>query len=101
MKNRHEEGKKEKEKRPFWEGMGRSLEIDADMIRGGSLVEIRGRNRVEIGGVKKIGSYSTECVVLVMSQGTLSVCGERLECIFYRHGEAAVEGKICSVCFSE
>ena len=101
MKKWCEEGKLAKKGRPFWEGMGKSLEIDADMIRGGSLVEIRGRSRVEIGGVKKIGSYSTECVVLIMNQGTLSVCGERLECIFYRHGEAAVEGKIRSVCFAE
>jgi sporulation protein YqfC len=95
------ERKKTGEKRPFWESVGTKLEIDADMIRGGSLVEIRGRSRVEIGGVKKIGSYSTECVVLMMNQGSILVCGERLECIFYRRGEAAVEGKISSVCFSE
>lgn len=95
------QGKNAREKRSFWEAMGGHLEIDADMIRGGSVVEIRGRSRVEIGGVTKIGSYSTECVVLVMNQGHLSVCGERLECVFYRHGEAAVEGKISSVCFSE
>lgn len=95
-------GKREGQRRqPFAEMIGKRLEIDADMIRGGSLVEIRGRSRVEIGGVRKIASYSTECVVLAMSKGTVSVCGERLECIFYRCGEAAVEGKICSVCFSE
>ena len=101
MKSKREEGKNAREKRPFWEAMGSHLEIDADMICGGSIVEIRGQSRVEVGGVKKIGSYSTECVVLVMSKGTISVCGERLECIFYRRGEAAVEGKILSVSFSE
>ena len=88
-------------KRPFREAVGKRLEVDADMILGGSVIEIKGRSRVEITGVKRIGSYTTECVVLVMQAGTASVIGERLECIFYRRGEAAVEGRITSVCFSE
>ena len=90
-----------KEKHPLLEAIGKRFEIDADMISGGNRVEIRGRSRVEIGGVKKIKSYSDTCVVLLMDHGTLCVCGCRLECVFYRRGEAAVEGHINSVSFGE
>ena len=86
-------------RRPFREAVGKRLEVDADMFLGGSLVEIKGRCRVEVMGVKKVGSYTTECVTLVLHQGAVSIVGERLECIFYRCGEAAVEGRISSVCF--
>ena len=81
--------------------IGERLEIDADTIAAGSLVEIRGRNRAEVSGVRKIASYTTERVVLVIRRGTVAVCGEGLTCVFYRSGEAAVEGNISSVCFSE
>ena len=85
----------------FREAVGKRLEVDADMLLGGSLVDIKGRSRAEVAGVRRIGSYTTERVVLVLHQGAVAIVGERLECIFYRHGEAAVEGRIASVCFLE
>lgn len=85
----------------FWESVNKRLEIDGDMLCGGSLIEIKGRSRVEVGGVEKIVSYKTEQVILALRRGTVSVLGERLECIFYRHGEAAVEGRIQAVSFGE
>lgn len=99
MSRKREQSKREK--RPILETFGKRFEIDADMIRGGDWVEIRGRSRVEIGGVKKIKSYSDTCVVLLLDCETLAVCGSRLECVFYRRGEAAVEGHIDSVSFGE
>lgn len=93
--------KRGREKQPLWERIGKHFEIDADMISGGERVEIRGRSRVEVGGVKKIRSYSETAVVLLLERGTLSVYGQRLECVFYRRGEAAVEGHIDSVSFGE
>ena len=92
---------KRKEKPSFGERIGKRFEIDADMISGGERIEIRGRSRAEIGGVKKVRSYCDTEVVLAVSKGTVTVRGARLECVFYRRGEAAVEGCIDSVSFGE
>ena len=89
------------ERRPFLENLSKRFEVDADMIGSGNRVEIRGRSRVEIGGVKKILSYTDDAVVLALANGTITVQGERLECVFYRQREAAVEGKIGGVFFDE
>ena len=100
-----EKGKKrkgEKRVKPSLSALiGERLEIDADTIAKGSLVEIRGQNRAEVSGVRKLASYTAERVVLAKRRGTVAVCGEGLVCVFYRSGEAAIEGKISSVCFSE
>ncbi|MBR4872428.1 MAG: YabP/YqfC family sporulation protein [Clostridia bacterium] len=85
----------------FWETVNKRLEIDGDMLCGGSLIEIKGRSRVEVGGVEKIVAYETEQVILALRKGTVSVTGARLECIFYRRGEAAVEGQIHAVSFGD
>ncbi len=79
----------------------KEFEIDADMMSGGGRVEIRGRTRVEVGGVKKIRSYSDTCVELLMDRGVLFINGRRLECVFYQRDAAAVEGLIDSVGFGE
>ena len=85
----------------FWESVSKKLEIDGEMLCGGSLIEIKGRSRVEVGGVVKIVSSGTEQVILALRKGSVAVLGERLECIFYRSGDAAVEGRIHAVSFSE
>jgi len=88
-----------KEKRPFLETISKRFEVDADMIGNGVRVEIRGRGRVEIGGVRRILSYSDDAVVLALTCGKMTVKGEGLECVFYRRNEAAVEGRIDGVFF--
>ena len=77
------------------------MEIDADMIRGGERVEIRGRRRVEVEGVGKILSYERECVRLQLARETLRIEGCRLECVFYREKEVAVEGRIDGISFED
>lgn len=93
--------REQKKRRPFLEALGKRFEIDADMIRGGGCVEIRGRRRVEVGGVKKILSYADTCVQLQLSHSVLTVIGCRLECVFYRGEDVAVEGQINAVSFEE
>ena len=93
--------RKRREKGAFWEALEKRFEIDADMMRGGERVEIRGRRRVEVEGVNKILSYSDECVRLQLARGSIRIEGCRLECVFYREKEAAVEGKINSVNFED
>ena len=98
-RNRKENSKKRRG--TFSELLGKQFEIDADLIGSGCRVEIRGHNRVEVSGVKRIGSYTETEVVLILDGDVLTVCGERLECVCYRRGAAAVEGKIRSVSFGE
>ena len=56
---------------------------------------------MEVGGVKKILSYADTCVQLQLSHSTLTVIGCRLECVFYRGEDVAVEGQIDAVSFEE
>ena len=91
--------KKGKGKKPFLARLGQRLEVDAEMIRRDEWIEIRGRSRVELGGVKKIVAYSETDVRVALKQGTVQVQGRMLECVLYRRGEVAVEGDIRSVCF--
>ena len=81
--------------------IGERFEVDADMIRRGEWIEIKGRNRVEINGVKKIGLYSDTCVRLILGKGSVTVKGCALTCVFYQRGAAAVEGTVESVSFVE
>ena len=92
-------GKKDREKMPFLTRLGKRLEVDADMIRRDEWIEIRGRSRVELGGVKKIVGYSETDVRVALKQGTVQVLGRSLECVLYRRSEVAIEGEILSVCF--
>ena len=92
--------KKKRGDRPsIAEAMGKRLEIDADLMRSGVRVEMRGRQRVEIGGVRRVVSYEDTCVRLQLTGETVAVTGCRLECVFYRDGEMAVEGRIDGVSF--
>ena len=79
----------------------RTSELDFDAIRRGELIEIRGRTRVDVGGVREICEYSSEQIVLSVEKGGVKISGDRLTCIFYRRGAAAVEGKIRLVEFLE
>ena len=88
-----------KEKRPFLETVGKRFEIDTDVMRGLGRVEIRGRRRVEVSGVKSIKSYADTRVQLQLAKDTLTVMGRRLECVFYRGDDVAVEGQIDAVNF--
>ena len=88
-------------KRLFWERIDRALDVDADMLQSGIRIELRGRTGVVIEGVRKILSYTDERVDLRLADGSVSVMGERLICVFYRRGEAAVKGRIIGICFGE
>lgn len=94
--HRRKEGKP---KGGFWETIGKRLEMDLDAVGRGELIEIRGRSRVEIGGVREICGYSPERVCLAIRNGEVEVRGTGLVCVFYRRGAAAVEGHIQAVEF--
>ena len=94
--HRRKEGKA---KGGFWEAIGKRLEMDLDAVGRGEVIEIRGRSRVEIGGVREICGYSPECVCLAIKNGEIEVSGAELVCVFYRRGAAAVEGHIRAIEF--
>lgn len=95
------ESENKRRKVPLFEKIEKRIELDADMMRSGEWIEIRGRNRAEIGGVRRILSYSDTCIQLTLKQGVLSVNGRDLECVLYRNCEVAIEGHIDTVSFSE
>ncbi len=97
MKERCERGRGKRS--DIWERIGKRFEVDADMIRCGERIEIRGQSRAEVSGVRRIVSYTDTRVVLLLNRGMVSVEGENLECVFYRRGEAGVEGKLRAVRF--
>lgn len=92
--------KKEKNSRAgMLERMSKGLDIDCDMLCRGFCAELRGRNRVEICGVRRILTYTDTEVSFVTSEGIFTVSGKRLYCASYKRGAVIVEGCIISLCF--
>ena len=83
----------------FFESLTKGLDIDADMLCRGFSAELKGRNRAELCGVKRILTYSDSLVSFVTSDGVFSVCGERLDCISFKRGAVIVEGNILKMGF--
>lgn len=68
-----------------------------DLLAGGSFVEIRGRYRVKLNGVGRILCYSDTRLVFALGRETVTVAGERLECVSFGYGMAIVAGCISGV----
>lgn len=83
----------------FFESVTKGLDIDADMICRGFCAELKGKNRAEIGGVRRILTYSDRLVSFVTADGIFSVCGARLDCISFKRGAVIVEGEISAMGF--
>lgn len=88
-----------KNKRSFSEFLTCVGDIPGELLSGGCLVELRGRNSVRVRGCKRIIFYSPSRVVLKMKKEILEVQGKRLSCVTYFAGAVSVEGLIDSVSF--
>lgn len=78
-----------------------ALDIVPDTLPREGMVEIRGRNYVNIKEGGKIVLYTPEKITVELGNGTVSVCGKRLVCTSYSLGYVRVDGLILSVCFEE
>lgn len=78
-----------------------ALDIVPDTLPGEGMVEIRGRNYVNIKGGGKIVLYTPERISVELGEGEVSVIGRRLVCTSYNTGYVRVDGYITSVCLEE
>ena len=79
--------------------LSKKFDIDTDVFRGEGRVEIKGRNCVEVRGVRRIAVYSEECVKLDMGRSYLNVFGKRMECVSFSNAAVCIKGFIESVGF--
>ena len=98
--------KKEKKnvsvEREGWrERVSRVLDVPPDLLPGGSLLEIRGRQAITVRGSGKILRYTPEEVCVELGRTVLSVKGRRLVCTSYYLGALGIEGRIDEVTFGD
>lgn len=94
--------KNEARERASWrERVSRALDVPPDLLPGGSLMEIRGREAMTVRGSGKILVYTPEEVCVELGRGVLSVKGRRLVCISYYLGALGIEGQIDEVVFGD
>ena len=92
---------KEEKKEGFRGRVYRRLDIQPDVLPGGSLIELRGRECVTVRGAGRILLYTPEEIRLEHTEGVVSVRGEGLICVSYYLGAVGIEGRISSVGFLE
>lgn len=81
------------------ERVNRALDIPPDVFAGESLIELRGRNSVSIGGGGKILLYTPEEIRIELRRGCVCVVGQRLCCTSYHAGSVGIDGYICEIRF--
>ena len=89
------------EKESFREKLFRKLDVEPDVLPGGTLVEIRDRFVITVRGGGKILAYTPEEIRIELGGSELCVSGERLVCISYYPGAVGIEGRINGVKFAE
>lgn len=90
-----------KDRESFREKLYKNLDIEPDILPGGSTIELRGRNSMTVRGCGKILEYTPESIRLGLGDGELSICGARLICTSYRAGAVGIEGRIDNISFKE
>ena len=81
------------------ERVNRALDIPPDVFGGESLIELRGRNSVSIGGGGRILLYTPEEIRIELKRGCVSIVGKRLGCTSYHAGSVGIDGYICEIRF--
>lgn len=76
-----------------------ALDITRDAALGMPVVTVVGNSEAYVENFKSIVEYDCARVKLLTKKGLLSICGERLEILYYDEEEIAVRGKICNVEF--
>ena len=74
-----------------------ALDITKDAALGMPVVTAVGNSEVYVENFKSIAEYDCKKVKLLTRKGFLSICGERLEILYYDEEEIAVKGRICNI----
>ncbi len=77
------------------------LDISPDIFPGGTLIELRGRNRIALRGCGCVRCYTDTEIGFECFEGVVYIRGRRLCCSSYRPSLAVVDGYIDCVCFEE
>ena len=72
--------------------------IDKDMIAGPH-TEIFGNSKINIEGCLGVVEYTDTYLKLKLQKGTLIICGEQFDIVFFEQRLITVKGKISSVEF--
>ncbi len=100
--NKKKEGLNSKKERPtLTERINAKLDIPPDILPGGTLVELRGRNSLNISGKTRILFYTPERIVLSVGKDVLSIVGRRLVCTAYHPHSITIDGYVINVGFEE
>lgn len=91
----------ERERRPLTEWLAVKLDIPADTLTHGLRLDMRGRNTLTVHGCTGILDYSPCEIRLALTDGALTVCGQRLICTSYLAGAVGIDGRICSLQFED
>ena len=78
-----------------------ALDLPADTLPGGWMIEMRGRHEITVRGCGKILEYTPERIRLSLPHCILNVLGCRLCCIAYHADAVSVEGVIRQIMFEE
>jgi sporulation protein YqfC len=90
---------REEKREGFKDRVYRTLDIQPDILPGGSFIEIRGRECVTVRGAGRILLYTPEEIRLERKGEVISVTGEKLICTSYHLGAVEIEGRVSSVSF--
>lgn len=92
-------GKREEMRERIREILQSRMDVEAGLWFQGSLVEIRGQERIEIHGARKILSYGSQEIVLSLGKKKIRIKGQRLVCQSFLRGVAVIGGLIDAVAY--
>lgn len=76
-----------------------ALQLPDDLTRGDILLSMHGQEHLWIENFRGLSAYSDEEVRILVRDGWVKICGNRLEIVTYTKEEIEIAGCICSVCF--
>ncbi len=76
-----------------------SFDISPDIFPGGTLVEMRGRERIALRGCGCVLCYTDTQISFSCGEGVIHIKGRRLCCSSYSPRLATIDGCIDCVCF--
>ena len=76
--------------------ISKSLELPEDVLGAAFRIQIIG-NTVILCGCKKILNYTSEAITVLTKEGTVTLCGRYLKCLYFFENTIEISGEISSV----
>lgn len=78
-----------------------ALGLPREVLPGGFLLVLSGREELTVRGCKRILSYAPDCITLSLHQARLVVRGEDLYCSAFGGGSVTLGGRVEGLCLEE